>query len=374
MPSINRPMDHRLAHISLRIKNRMLDKSLTEGLGIKSTNPDAYAHEIAMGGRMNKPSDASDVLKLDDWYSNNITMPKHEFAVSSSTRLKNIVNNTRNYNYEKYIEDIEKYNQVFRTRSKPKNDSASVSRLKPECFVYTLTDVENDYNLALEDNAEHPRLKQLRDDVLAEVAMNKTSRLVAKSRHRLSRSIDRSLVAAVANQGIDPSSYFKSIDNVCSIFMIEKLVASFTTLADKFSIEELHRRSRDAAGLLKRHLEMEFNKETVESYSKNHYEDISRCEISMKNLIDIKNKLVQTIENYTSSINTQNIKRDTAKSAIVDVEKTKMYENIIYKQNRASNLSLSTMGAIEMTPTVNNKTKLRKNMKQIPVGYFKCRY
>lgn len=64
--------------------------------------------------------DSAAVTGLDDWKVKHVTLKQHEFAIQSHTMLSEVVNNTKNYRYEKQMEDCQRFDIIFRPRNHTK--------------------------------------------------------------------------------------------------------------------------------------------------------------------------------------------------------------------------------------------------------------
>lgn len=301
----------------MKRKRDKMTSLLTEGLGVRSQDKNGYLTELVLASPKeiegkNRMDDANEVANLDQWFTKKITMPQHEFAMQNSRQLSSIVNKTRRYRYVKYIEEIDRFDKVFNYKPFKK---------KPE----NLTVTQSKLMAAADDTLIEPKYRIMRDQILTEVAMTKTSRIISQSQPNLNQARE-SLDDIVSEKGEDPVKFYKAIDQICSVYMLEKFVASFKSFGDHYSLDDLCKKANESKGLLKRHLDVQHAKEKIDTISQNRYEDIARYEDSLKELNKIRHQLVEKIDLLTRQIIRQNESKKLAMQAIQEIEKNKMYE------------------------------------------------
>ena len=381
--------------------------------------------------------DKIDVSSLEDWKVKNITLKQHEFAIQSHTMLSEIINNTKNFRYEKQMEDCTRFDIIFR----PKNHTKYISQIAATAVAKKSTkkqsnsnegtgsDIEGPHNLegpqetetktSLPDVANLTSLhagqqaseafgkkffgqitdmqpKDLREEVLTEVASNKTLRkllapsqgLVVSKRTGTFNAASRSLLLPHTRKTVDlpikqqragqsagPDKLALLVESVssgagwkmlhdkvkqaCNVYLLEDIVGGFKHLAEQYSVSEIHLKAVQSADILLRALEERRDKSQSETVSQNHHEDIRRCEDTHRELLKIQKHFVERVRLFENSILRTKIRIREAEAEIVAVEREKAGEDLVMNRDPTNLVYLSKQRKLAtMSPVKAKKMQL----------------
>lgn len=225
----------------------------------------------------------NEVANLGAWKDKHVTLMRSEFAIQGNRMLNDVVNNTKNYRYEKQIDDIERYNIAFRAR-KPYS-----SLDKPSQLELKNKTAASDRKFVIEDSdeicyetgneyLEDPGLKSSREAVLNEALMQKTARIILGSLKLPQKNLSPAQILQMNES---------DLDNICTLNMLESFVSNFQHLSGNFSIHQLNTKASQVMTLFRRTVESIRDKEAMGPARQNSFEDIVRCEEAHTELLKI---------------------------------------------------------------------------------------
>jgi hypothetical protein len=285
----------------------------------------------------------NEVVNLGEWKAKHVVLKQNEFAIQGNRMLSDIFNNTKNYRYEKQIDDIEKFNSAFRHKrafgvqrenQEVKQVSTIHSRIVSGEFKFQIDDdmEYTDGNGYLDD----PNLKNLREGIINEVAMGKTARLVLGSKGKkpqLPTTKANLLSKSAPNLELDthttPNALDQlegEIDNVCTLTLIESLVKNFKTFTNHYSLHQMIVKAEEARHLLRRTIESIKDKEDLGPSKGSSYEDIRRCEEAHMELIKIQKSFEGKLEMYSNAITRQLQKKLVLEKEIATNERARIHQ------------------------------------------------
>lgn len=366
-PRLHSTLNEEWASRAMHKRYNSVTNNLVNGLGAAIRNPKIFEKESATAAdrQMSRIQweEQKHVRQLDDWFTNKVSLVKHEFEMNHEQGLQKIMMQTRNYRNEKNFEDIEKFNQVFRHWSKSKEAKKSESHLQPLMDLHS-TALENQLAVnAEEDPGKNPKYSGIRQELLKETIINKAFRLVSKSTPNLHRKASSSLGNTKVKKAVITDDLEAAIDKVCNVHMLEALVASFKTISQLFSFDQLHRKAAEGASLLKEHLEERSIIENVNVHE-SIFDDIERYEISLQELETLSQQLESSVAECELKIVRLNDKLEAINNSLHLVEKTRMFDT----QNQTSTKTTSTNSLKQLSDKdLPSSVSIRKRKQPTPV-------